>query len=87
MVSQCMLQDHDSEDLLGLGVGKPASGDEGEDAGRQSMDTLVGELADIWQKLTPKVPEMLLSFDICVNSIIGHLLVLLGDGPNVNKGL
>ena len=82
-----MLQDHDFKHLLGLGVGKLTLGDEGADVGQQGMDALIRELADIGEKCIPKMPEMLLSFNSCVNSIKGHLLVLWGDDPIVNKGL
>ena len=54
------------------------------------MDTLIGELADTEEKLILKMPEMLISFNSHANSIKGImvcLLVLLGDGPIVNKGL
>ena len=54
------------------------------------MDTLIGELAHIGEKLIPKIPEMLLKFNSCANSIKGitrYLLVLWGDGSIVNKGL
>ena len=54
------------------------------------MDTLIRELADIAEKLIPKVPEILLGFNSCADSIkgiAGCLLVLQGDGPIVDKGL
>ena len=71
MVSHCMLQDHDFKHLLGLEVGKFALGDEGADMGQQGMDALIRELADIGEKLIPKVPGMLLSFNSCADSIKG----------------
>ena len=51
------------------------------------MVTLIGELADIGEKL---IPEMVLSCDSCADSIRGileHLLVLQGNGPIVDKRL
>ena len=47
VVLHCMLQDHDFEYFYGLGVSEFTLQDEGTDAGRQGMDTLIGELADI----------------------------------------
>ena len=64
--------------------------DEGTDAGKQGMDTLIKELVDIGEKLIPKMQEMLLGFDSHADSIkgiTGHLLVLQGNGPIVNKEL
>ena len=90
MVSHCMLQDHDFKHLLSLGMDKLALGNEGAYVGRQGMDTLIGELADIREKLILEVPEMLLSFNsgaYSIKGILGHLLVLWGDGPIVGKGL
>ena len=68
-------------------MGEVALGDKGAYVGGQGMDTLIGELADIGEKL---IPEMLLSFNSHVDSIKcfpGHHLVLLGDGSIVDKGL
>ena len=90
IVLHCLLQDPAVKHLLGLGEGKLALGDEGADAGRQGMDTLIRELADIREKLIPEMPEMLLGFDNNANSIksiLGHLLVLQSDGLLVDKGL
>ena len=56
--------------------------------GQKGIDTLTGELADIREKLVPKVPEMLISFNSCADSIkgiLGHLLVLWGEGPIVMR--
>ena len=64
MVSHCMLQDHDFVHLLGLGVGKLALGNKGTDVGRQGMDTLVRELADIRQKLIPECSSALIIVSI-----------------------
>ena len=58
--------------------------------GRQHMDNLIGELADIREKLIPEMPEMLIGFYSSVSGIkgfLGHLLVLQGYGPIVDKGL
>ena len=71
-------------------MGKLALGDKGTDVGRQGMDTLLGELADIREKLILEMPEMLLSFGSHANSIkgiLGHLLVGQSEGPIVSKGL
>ena len=54
------------------------------------MDILIGELMNVREKLILEVPEMLLGFNSCANSIkgiLGCLLVFCSDGPIVNKGL
>ena len=89
-VLHIMLQDHDVKHLLGLVVGKFAMGDESAEEGRQGMDTLIGKLVDIREKLIPEMSEMLLSFDSCLDSIKGnkgYLLMLQGNGSIVDKGL
>ena len=90
VVSHCMLQDHDFEHFLGMGVSEFTLGDEGTDMGRQSMNTLNREPADIRQKLFLEVPEMLPRVHCITNGIKskpGHLLTLQGDGPIVYEGL
>ena len=47
MTLHCKLQNHDFEYLFGLGVSEFTLGDKGTDMGRQGMDTLIRELADI----------------------------------------
>ena len=87
MVLHCMLQNHDLKHLLGLGMREFTFGDKGGYRGRQGMDTLIGELADIREKF---IPEMLIGFDSSADGIKGfpeHLLVLMGDGAIVNEGL
>ena len=90
MVLHCMLQDHDFKHLLGLGMREFTKGDEGRYMGRQDMDTLTGELADVREKFVPEMPEMLISLYSSANGIKGlpgHLLVLQVHGPIVNEGL
>ena len=90
MISYSMLQDHGFKHLLHLGMEGLTSGNEVTELGQQGIDTLIGKLADIGEKLIPEVPEMLLSFDSCADNIkgfLGHLLFLHGDGPIVNEGL
>ena len=56
--------------------------------GRQGMDTLIGELADIREEFIPEVPEMLLRLYCSTDSIRGkpgHPLTLQGDGPIVDE--
>ena len=60
MVSHGILQDHDFQHFLGLGVREFARGNEGRDMARQGMDTIIRELADIEQEFIPEVPEILL---------------------------
>ena len=58
--------------------------------GRQGMDTLIRELADIREEFIPEVPEMLLGLDSSTNNIKsepGHPLTLWGEGPIVSEGL
>ena len=65
-------------------------GDEGSDMGRQGMNTLIGELADIGKELIPEMLEMLLRLDSsasCIKGKLGHPLTLWGDGPIVNERL
>ena len=79
MVSHCMLQDHGFEHFLGLEVSEFTLGDKDTDMGRQGMNMLIGELA-----------EMLLRLYCCTDGIKGkpgHLLTLQGDDPIVNERL
>ena len=58
--------------------------------GRQGMDTLTGELADIREKLIPKMPDILIGFYISAEGIkgfLGQFLVLWGYAPIVDEGL
>ena len=85
-----MLQDHDFEHFLGLGVSEFTLGDEGTDMGRQGMDTLIRELADVRKEFIPKMSQMLFGLYCSTNSIKGkleHPLTHQGNGPIVNEGL
>ena len=69
-----MLQDHDLQHFLCLGMGKFVLGEKGMERGGQGMDTLIGELEDIREEFVPEVPEMLLRLDSSPNSIKGKLV-------------
>ena len=90
MISYGMLWDLAFQHFLGLGVREFALGNESVDVSRQSMDTLIGELADIREEFIPGVPEMLLGLHCSADSIkgkLGYPLTLWGNGPIVNETL
>ena len=60
LVPYSMLENHDLQHLLGLGVGKLALGDEVGDALRQCMYSLARLLHNIGDKFIPMGPKMLL---------------------------
>ena len=77
IISHCMLQDHDFKHLLGLGMREFTLADKGGYAGRQGMDTLIRELADVREQFILEMPEMLISLYSSADGIMGfpeHLL-------------
>ena len=58
--------------------------------GRQGMDTLIRELAEIGEQFIPEIPEMFFRLYFSTDGIkgkSGHLLTLWSDGPIVYEGL
>ena len=90
MVSHCMLQDHDFKHLCGLGMREFTLADKGGYVGRQGIDTLIRDLADVGEQFIHEMPEMLISLYIsanCIKGFLGHLLVLWVYGPIFDEGL
>ena len=70
MESHCMLQDHDFEHLLGLGMGEFVLGDKVIDVLGQCMYTFAWKLPNIRKQLVP-CPKVLLGLNSCSDCIKG----------------